>query len=299
MNDIARRRPRVRIIEGIAAIADRFDAFLLDQWGVIHDGAKPYPGVVACLERLASAGKRVVMLSNAPRRAALSRQRLATFGIPADLVTAIVTSGEATHQAIAARDRPNTAALGRHYLHLGRNDHSDDVLVGLYHVRVDVVAAADFLLATNLVHETDGLAPYEATLGAAVGRRLPLVCANPDVAVVHNGRRELCAGALAARYEALGGPVLRFGKPYPEVYRMAFVELGPIPPARVLAVGDGLATDIAGGIAQGLPTLLVTGGLLAAEWGVAADVAPHPERLAEVCADAGSVPDFAIATFVW
>lgn len=289
----------VPVIDGLSAIADRFDAVLLDQWGVVHDGTRTFPGVVPCLERLKVAGKRVLLLSNAPRRAALSRQRLATFGIPLELVAASVTSGEATHQAVAARDRPDTAALGRRYLHLGRFDHSDDVLVGLDHERVDDVAVADFMLATNLVHETDDLGPYEATLRSAVARRLPLVCANPDMAVVHNGRRELCAGALAGRYQELGGPVLRFGKPYPEIYRMAFAELGGVAPSRVLAVGDGLATDIAGGIAHGLPTLLVTGGLLAAEWGVAAFTVPDPGRLAAACAAAGVAPDWAIPTLVW
>jgi HAD superfamily hydrolase (TIGR01459 family) len=287
-----------RVIRGLGEIADRFDALLLDQWGVIHDGTKPYAGVVECLGRLKDLGKRIVMLSNAPRRAYLSRQRLAVYGIPERLVEAIVTSGEATYQAIA-HDRPETAALGHRYLHLGRHDHSDDVLQGLARERVDAVAAADFLLATNLVHETDDLGPYEATLGAAAARRLPFVCANPDVEVIHNGRRELCAGALAARYEALGGTVLRYGKPHPDVYRMAYAALPGVARARMLAVGDGLATDVAGGAAQGLATLLVTGGLLADGWGVAPATPPDPARLAATCAEAGVAPDLAIATFVW
>jgi HAD superfamily hydrolase (TIGR01459 family) len=290
---------RTRIVGGVSEIADGFDAVLLDQWGVIHDGTKPFEGVVDCLARLNEAGKRIVMLSNAPRRAHLSRQRLATFGVPEELVTAIVTSGEATHRALAGGEGADSAGLGRRYLHLGRHDHSDDVLQGLARERVDEVAEADFLLATNLVHETDDLAPYEGTLAAAAARDLPFVCANPDVAVIHNGRRELCAGALAERYETLGGRVLRYGKPHPEVYRMAFDELPGIPRGRVLAVGDGLATDIAGGAAQGLPTLLVTGGLLADGWGLGPATPPDSVRLARACAEAGVTPDYAIATFVW
>ncbi|MGH6717747.1 MAG: TIGR01459 family HAD-type hydrolase, partial [Alphaproteobacteria bacterium] len=205
----------VPVIGGLAALVDRFDACLLDQWGVVHDGSRPFPGVVACLERLKAAGKRVLMLSNAPRRAAESEARLVALGVPAGLVDGAVTSGEAVHQALARRADPAFAALGRRYVHLGRVDGSDDVLVGLPLVRVDDPDDADFLVVANLPHRTDDLAVYDPVLDRAAARGLPMVCANPDVFVVHAGRTEPCAGAVAERYKARGGRVLYRGKPYP------------------------------------------------------------------------------------
>jgi len=288
----------VPVIAGLAAIADRFDAALLDQWGVIHDGTKPYLGVIACLEAMRKAGKRIVMLSNAPRRAGLSRERLRTYGIDPALVEGVVTSGEATHRAVAEGAIPALAGA-RTYFHVGRFDHSDDVLLGLPLERVEDVGAADFLLVTNLRRETDELGPYEATLAAATKRGLPLLCANPDLEVVHNGRRELCAGAVAARYAELGGVPHYRGKPHPEVYGMVRALLPDVAPARMLAVGDGLGTDILGGRRAGHPTLLVTGGLLADRWGIAPQAVPDPAHLAAACAEAGTAPDWAIPTLAW
>lgn len=288
----------VPVIGGLAAIADRFDAFLLDQWGVVHDGARPFPGVVDALERLRGAGKRVLLLSNAPRRAAESIARLATLGVPAGLVEAAVTSGEAVHQAVA-RAEPGFAGLGRRYLHLGRSDGTDDVLAGLPLTRVDHVEAADFLIVANLPHRTDTLAVYDPVLETGARRGLVMICANPDRFVVHAGSTEPCAGSVAERYAARGGRVLYRGKPYREVFDLALARLPGIAPERVLMVGDGLETDILGARAAGLPALLITGGLLAGRWGVAPATAPDPARIAEACAEADVAPDWAAATLAW
>ncbi len=289
----------VPVIDGLAAIADRFDAVLLDQWGVVHDGTTLFPGVVDCLERLKAAGKRVLLLSNAPRRAAESEARLATYGVPPGLVEGAVTSGEAVFQALAQRDDPAFAALGARYLHLGRADGSDDVLAGLPLTRVEDVADADFLIVANLPHRSDELAVYDPVLDAAAKRALPMICANPDVAVVHAGRTEPCAGAVAARYQARGGPVLHRGKPHREVFDACLARLGGMPRERALMVGDGLETDILGARNAGLPALLVTGGLLASRWGVPSATRPDPARLAAACAEAGVAPDWAVATLAW
>lgn len=289
----------VPVIGGLSALADRFDAFLLDQWGVVHDGSRPFPGVVECLVALKAAGKRVLLLSNAPRRAAESETRLVTLGIPAGLIEAAVTSGEAIHHAVAARAEPGFAGLGTRYLHLGRADGSGDVLAGLPLTRVESAAEADFLIVANLPHPSDDIAVYDWVLDAAAARGLPMICANPDVAVVHDGRTEPCAGAVAARYVRRGGAVLYRGKPYPEVFEACLERLAGIARARVLMVGDGLETDIKGARGAGLASLLVTGGLLAGRWGTAPDATPDPALIAAACVEAGVAPDWAIATLAW
>jgi HAD superfamily hydrolase (TIGR01459 family) len=248
---------------------------------------------------LKRAGKRVLLLSNAPRRAAESQARLASFGVPAGLVDGAVTSGEAVHQALASRDDPAFAALGERYLHLGRADGTDNVLTGLSFTRVESAEEADFLIVANLPRPFDALGIYDPVLDEAAARDLPMVCANPDVFVVHAGRTEPCAGAVALRYRERGGTVLYRGKPYAEVFEAALAALPGIQRERVLMVGDGLETDILGAARSGLGALLVTGGLLAARWGVAPATRPEPRALSAACAEAGVQPDWATATLKW
>src|SRR5262249_22760327 len=134
--------------------------------------------------------------------------------------------------------------------------------------------AADFLLATGLASAAETVADYEPVLaeGAAHGR--PMLCANPDLEVVRAGVREYCAGALAARYEALGGQVLYVGKPHPAVYRTCLRYVGPIAGSRILAVGDSLRTDVAGAAGVGIDSLFVLGGIHAEELAGAGDSDP-------------------------
>lgn len=292
----------IPIIPGMAALAAEYDAFLVDLWGVVHDGIAPYAGVIDCLSRLRAADKRVVLLSNAPRRSAHAVAALARMGIGRAHYDAIVTSGDATRAALAARADPWYAALGHNYLYIGKAMDAE-LLAGLDYARADDLDAADFLLVTGL--ETDVASPrtrvadYDALLEAAAARGLPMACANPDLAVIRGGAREPCAGALAARYAGLGGAVRYQGKPHAGVYAMCFATLYSITRGRVLAIGDGLATDIAGARAADLDSLLITGGLLADAWGVARETSPDPARLEAACADAGVAPGFAAAAFVW
>jgi len=293
---------RIPIVPGVAALAAEYDAFLVDLWGVVHDGIAPYAGAVDCLSRLRAAGKRVVLLSNAPRRAAHAAAALARMGIDEAHYDAIVTSGDATRAALAARADPWCAALGHNYFYIGKAMDAD-LLADLDYARVDDLGDADFLLVTGL--ETDVAPPrarvadYDAVLEAAAARGLPMACANPDLAVIRGGAREPCAGALAARYADLGGAVRYEGKPHAGVYDFCFARLGGVARDRVLAIGDGLATDIAGARTAGLASLLITGGLLADAWGVARATPPDPARLEAACAEVGAAPDFAAAAFVW
>jgi HAD superfamily hydrolase (TIGR01459 family) len=287
----------IPILAGLSAVADRYDGFILDLWGVLHDGVRPYPGATGTLRQLKARRKRLVILSNGPRRAADVVHRTREIGIDDDLYDALHSSGEETWRALKERSDPIYAALGRRvFLLVPERDRG--LLDGLDLDPVARPGAADFLLATGLASDRETVEDYDEVLmaGARLGR--PMVCANPDLEVVRGGVRELCAGALAARYRALGGTVHYNGKPHPAVYRTCFARLDGIPHARTLAVGDSLRTDVAGAGNVGIDSLFVTGGIHAEEL-AAADGQPASARLAKACAAAGQHPTYAIPAFHW
>ena len=287
----------IPILPGLAALAASYDGYILDVWGVMHQGGPAYPEAVACVRRLREAGKRVVFLSNAPRLAHQVKATLNGKGVDAALYDAVVASGDATRQALADRSQPPAKGLGTRY-HLLGPPWSDDVIDGLGYAPATSIAEAEFLLGIGLDDGCNTVEAHEPILQAAAARDLSMICVNPDLLVIRLGVQEPCAGALAARYEKLGGRVHYFGKPYPEVYELALAALG-LPPSRVLAVGDGLATDIAGAAAAGLDSLLITGGLLANTLALRPGEAPSARALEEACRAAGVTPHAALATFVW
>lgn len=286
------------ILSGIGEIASRYDGLILDLWGVLHDGSAPFPGVIDALERLKGAGKRLVVLSNAPRRAALVAERMAEIGITPALYDHVHSSGEETWQHMARRDEPFYAALGRRCCHIGP-ERDDNMLAGLDLERVERIEDADFILNTGPWgwHETVG--EYEPLLAAARARDLPMVCSNPDLVVVHRGRRAICAGMLARHYEELGGRVRWHGKPFFPVYATCFALLGIADRRRILAVGDSLRTDIAGANGAEIDSVLVAGGIHSEEFGLAEGQLPDGARLAAAVAASGHAPDAVIAHFRW
>ncbi|HEX5079109.1 MAG TPA: TIGR01459 family HAD-type hydrolase [Geminicoccaceae bacterium] len=289
----------VPVIRGLREIAADYDALIVDLWGVIHGGVEPYPGVLETLAALRAAGRPVGLLSNAPRRARMVVQRLAEIGVPADAYDCLTTSGEAAHDALAAR-RGLHADLGRGYFYVG--PHWDtDLADGLDYVRVDSVGQADFLLTVGLFDEADPLTAYDPLFAEARERGLVMLCANPDL-VIHrqSGVTAPCAGLLAQRYEGEGGRVIYHGKPEPAVFHRCAGELGANrADARVLVVGDSLTTDIKGAVAAGYDSLWVTRGIYATELGIAPGDEPDPAKVLEVCERHGHWPTAAIAAFRW
>jgi HAD superfamily hydrolase (TIGR01459 family) len=249
------------------------------------------------MRRLRERGKRVAVLSNAPRRASEVARRSAELGILPALYDAIHSSGEETWLHLKERPDAFHRSLGRAAYHLGP-ERDRGLLEGLELDETTDLGTASFLLNTGAHLAQSEVADYEPILEPAARRGLPMVCANPDLEVIRGGRREICAGMLALRYEELGGTVRYHGKPHESVYRRILPQLGA-DRARILAVGDSLRTDIAGARRAGIPALLVTGGIHAEELGVAAGGHPDPELLAGICARAGERPDLAVPAFVW
>src|SRR5689334_21492051 len=230
------KHPAPPIIDGVAAIADRYDGFILDLWGVMHDGVRAYPGARDCLAALHRRGKRIVILSNAPRRAAQVVVRNAELGIPAELYHGLVTSGEAAWQALHARSDPWHRGLGRHaYCLMPVRDRG--LLDGLALAEAGSIAEAGFILNTGVESARERIDDFEPVLAEGVAAGLPMLCANPDLVVIRGGVRELCAGSLAARYETLGGFVHYHGKPHEPIYRLCFEQLGIADRRRILEIG--------------------------------------------------------------
>ncbi len=284
-------------ISGLSAVADRYDGFVLDLWGVIHDGVVAYPGVAETLAALRAAGKRTIMLSNAPRRATALIEQLTRMGIARELYDEVLSSGEAVHLELERRGDPVFAALGDALYHLGpeRDRNVFDTLT----CRSVELERADFVLNTGPVEVSETVEDYQSVLERALARRLPMVSANPDHVVIRQGKRITCAGALADRYADMGGQVVSRGKPDPAIYAVALAALGIADKSRVCAVGDALHTDIRGARAGGIDAVLVTGGIHADELGIKWGEVADPVRLAELARHHGETPVAAIPKFVW
>ena len=284
-------------LSGLGDVSDRFDAVILDQWGVLHDGGRPYPGAVACLEALAAHGKPMVVLSNSGKRANANRARLAEIGLPVALLTAVVTSGEATFQAIAADALPFPVRGGRMLLFSRGGDR--DIVDGLDVTLVDDPNAADTVLLAGTDMPQRPAADYLASLSVAADRGLPMICANPDVTGLAPGGLIAGPGSLAIRYEQMGGRVQWVGKPDPLIYESCLEALGHPPRHRLLAVGDSLTHDIAGGRGVGLATVLIAGGIHGPALRAPIDADDPRPPLARLIDEFGERPNWVLPTLRW
>lgn len=264
-----------------------YDGFIIDLWGVVHDGTQLYPGADRALQAIHAAGKKTVFLSNAPRRAAMAKDNLDRLGIAASSYLGVITSGEVAYQMLA-RDH---GWLGTRYYYLGpgKDENIADGLAG--YMRVHTPEAADFVLNTG--YEID-FQPHDAVLPLLArlhALNLPLLCVNPDLEVVkQDGTHMLCAGTLAAAYEALGGRAVYVGKPHDAVYSAARDVFAGC--NKLLAIGDNPLTDILGANRAGIDSLLITGGVLAHHHGTISDAAARA-----ICTQHGATPTYIAERF--
>ena len=260
-----------RILQSLAEISARYDVLLCDLWGCVHNGVAPFPAAVAALEGFRGQGGRVILITNAPRPARFVAEGLDRMGVPREAWDAIVTSGDAAQDAMFA------GAVGRKIWHLGpqKDDGFFTEIPKDWAGRADVERVpfdqAEGIVCTGPFDELNEVPEdYRPRFLEAKTRGLPLLCANPDVVVDMGETRIYCAGALAALYEEMGGRTMYFGKPHPPIYDMArrrMAEFGLTDDSRVLAVGDGINTDVAGAIGENLDVLFVSGGLAAEQFG--------------------------------
>jgi HAD superfamily hydrolase (TIGR01459 family) len=253
-----------RGIDSFSEIAGDYDVALCDIWGVLHDGQRAFAPAAQALANFRGAGKTVILITNAPRPSGDIQAQLDHFRIPADAYDSIVTSGDVTIGLIRARGAAPVYHLGP-----ARD-------LGLFDIAATTMAQApaltgpdeaDYILCTGLFDDArETPADYEASLRRMAARGITMICANPDL-VVHRGADLIyCAGALAQRYEEIGGRAIYAGKPHAPIYEEALARaslaLGrPVDRARALAIGDAMRTDIAGAAAQRLDALFITSGI--------------------------------------
>jgi HAD superfamily hydrolase (TIGR01459 family) len=285
------------MLDGVAAVADRYDGWIVDLWGCVHDGIQPFPGVVDLLDRLGAAGAKVMFLSNAPRRADAVAGRLAEMGIGRERYFGIMTSGEEAWRALAARADDFSQGLGDRVYLIGMA-RDEGMLVGIGAERVFDVADATFVLNCG-VDFGETLADYVPLLEAARARDLPMICANPDLVVLVGERRAICAGLLAQHYEQIGGRVRWHGKPLPSVYETCLAAMGITDRGRLVGVGDALRTDVAGAHGFGIDSLFIPGGIHGEALGCAMGALPAADKLAELYEAGPAPPAAAIAAFRW
>lgn len=270
----------MKILDGIATLADRYDGFILDLWGVVHDGRQPYPGVAEALGALKRRGKRIAFLSNAPRRAHVVESLLAGMGLDRALWDATITSGELAWRLL---ENPAAAGYGRRAVFIGMPDKDLSVVEDREIELVQDPGQADFILNTGPLPERgrDSIEPYRAQLEACARHRLPMLCVNPDRYVMVGDQKVICAGALADLYVTLGGPAAReIGKPDAAAYPPVLEALRITDRARVVAIGDSPHTDLAGAQAAGIDAVWALTGLAAHAHGETPD-APALARIAE------------------
>ena len=288
----------MKALNGLAEIASDFDGFILDLWGLIHDGVTVYPGVAHTFEQLNRAGINTILLSNAPRRSRLLVDGMTAMGIDRTLYGDVFSSGEATWQELKSRNDPFFSNLGNNAFHIGP-ERDNSVLEDTGISRVDALDAAEFVLNTGPVELDHALEVYENVLQESVNRNLPMVCANPDDVVLREGQRVICAGAIARRYEELGGRVAYRGKPDPAVYHLAAGRLGVKDLSRIAVIGDALETDVAGGNAAGIKAIWCTGGIHAEALGVSYGEPADVSKAAVLAQEFGRDPWAIISGFHW
>jgi len=288
----------VKTIDGVARLAHAYDGFILDLWGVLYDGGQVFGHALDVLANLKALDKRLVILSNGPRRASAVEERIARAGIPRNRYDAVMSSGEEAWLCLKGEiDDPWYRGLGRRVFYIGA-DSDRPMLDGLNVTEADSAAEADFILDIGPFDPADTISDYQDMLTAAAARHVPMVCANPDLVVHRLGNVEICAGGIAERYEELGGRVRWHGKPHASIYESGMRLMGDIGKSRVLAVGDSFRTDIRGANTAGIDSLFVIEGIHREDL-LDADGDPDPVRLAETVARAGAVPTYAIRRFDW
>ncbi|MHC1549894.1 TIGR01459 family HAD-type hydrolase [Phyllobacterium sp. K27] len=276
-------------ISGLRDLEGRFDAFLIDQFGVLRDGRGPYPDAAATLPRLKQTGARIIILSNSGKRSAENDRRLAKIGFDPASWDLFLTSGEVAWQILAAEAAKAQAGSTQRCLLISR-DGDTSPLDGLDLERTAKGEDADIVLIAASEGDVHDLDYYRSLLEPAAMRGVPCLCTNPDKIMLTAEGTAFGAGRIADLYQELGGTVRWIGKPFADIYASALDFLGHPHPDRVCCIGDSIEHDIAGAAGAGLKSILVKTGILAGS---------EPQHLQNLFAEHGATPDYTIDRFIW
>ena len=234
---------------GLQSIADNYDLFYIDLWGVIHNGINLHEKAVDVLKELSKSKKMFVLLTNAPRPNKTVRNFLQKMGMDKELRDHVFTSGE------AALNYLTKSFISKKFYHIGP-PRDFDLFNDFNELKTENIDRSDYILCTGLFEKFDkDLNYYKELLEKNLNKEM--ICTNPDLIVDRGNKRELCAGSVAMVFEKMGGKVVYFGKPYPEVYNLSIDNKGK----KILSVGDNLNTDIKGANLLNYDSLIISNGI--------------------------------------
>ena len=276
-------------LEGMRALVERPGVLFIDQFGVLHDGSRPYPGAVDCLAALKARGARIVLLSNSGRTGGYNASRLEEIGFQRSLYDHFVTSGDVAFALLAGVGAIVPAGPATRCLTVsGIGDRNLANALGFS--EAETGATADFVVIAGSRGDVVPLGTYRDLLAPAARRGVPAVCTNPDLVMLTKVGPRFGAGRIAELYAEMGGPVTYVGKPYPAVYAHAARVAGVEDPSTVLCVGDSLEHDIRGAAEFGARSALVRTGV---------NASLSDADLDRLIAAEGVAPDFLLPSFVW
>ena len=254
----------MRKLNHLSEIYNGYDTFVIDLWGVMHNGISLNSKAMETIENLKKNSKKIVFLSNAPRPSSKVINFLLKMGMDKKYLSSVVTSGEAAMRAV------NRNKFGKNFFHLGP-PRDTSVFENVKDNKVDI-DKCDFILCTGLFDDHgDDLDFYKNFLKEHVSKKL--ICTNPDLTVHRGDNEELCAGSIAQLFEGLGGKVIYFGKPHKEIYNMCFDKN-----EKVLAIGDNLRTDIKGANNLNIDSIFITEGVHRKEYNEKQDFNPLQKK---------------------
>ena len=284
-----------RIVSALSEISHQYDALFVDLWGCVHNGVAALPDAVAALQTYRKSGGKVVLVTNAPRPRNSVEKQLVHFGVPGDAWDTIATSGDSARSAMfrgVIGEKVYFIGEGRDQSFFKPLDLIEDP-IEITQVPLDEATGIVCLGPFDPMADPSEMRPQFLL---AKQKGMKLLCANPDIVVDRGETREWCAGALAALYTEMGGESLYFGKPHPPIYDLARRRLSalgkPIADDRILAIGDGVLTDVAGAMGEDIDSLFITGGLAGTE--TKTEQEPDPEALNAYLSKEMSAPTFSI-----
>lgn len=285
--------------QGLYELMDSYDGFILDQWGVLHHGIHPYDGVVDTLNHLKQRKKQVIILSNSAKRSEDNVERLKKLGIKPGLYRDVVTAGEVTWQGLKEQKDAPFKGLGKRCYLISRPDDKS-LLAGLDLEIVQNIEDAQFILITSFDPNTTTIEGLEPLFKKAVVKRIPAICANPDMVTIYGHERAPGPGAIAKRYAELGGGAHYIGKPHKTIFRYCLGLFDGLIPSRILMIGDSIQHDIIGGGSVDLDTAFITGGIHASAFKAGMSADQKKKVTDHLCQSYGEVrPNIILDGLIW
>jgi len=289
----------IKICEGVSDLSDSYSGFLIDQWGTLHNGQRPYDGVIDTLKMLKDRGKQLIIVSNSGQREEQNRERLSQMGFDESIFNHVVTSAEVAWKMLSKQDNGELSDIGTKCFLMTR-DNNRSILNDTDITTVDDIEDADFILlagsdAPDKLFENY----YDPILKTASRKRLKLICANPEMKVTIDGVHYLGSGDIAKRYTEFGGVVTYIGKPFPYIYHHAMNLFEDVLPSQMIMIGDSLPHDVRGAHLVGLDSAMVANGVHSGSFRKIQTTGDIRKVLKMMAQNYGITPTYFIPKFNW